>query len=218
MKRALLVLVLAAFGTALPAAAGAVNVQLTGVGGANQGGVYVAPYDLSINGGTSIGMICDDFSHDVTVGETWTANINTFANLSNTRFGASDTQEYDEAAWLYTQYMASPSQAGDINFALWALFTPSTKTSGGYDAGAATWYSNAVNWYTAGGANSFDFSHFEIITPTNLDGQDSPQEYLYYNPSPTPTPEPSSLLLFGTGLLGLCGLLRKRVRSGCSPS
>lgn len=209
MKRTFLALLLATLSTALPAMAGSVNVQITGVGGANQGGVYVAPYYLSINHQPTFAVMCDDFSHEVTIGESWSGHISTFADLSNTRFGSADAQQYNEAAWLYTKFMANPGQAGDINFALWALFTPSTTSSSGYTSGAATWYSDALAWYAAGGENTFNFYGFTIITPDNLTGSNSPQEFLSYSP----TPEPSTLLLLCTGLLSLGSFGRKRFSS-----
>ncbi|MGB6234413.1 MAG: PEP-CTERM sorting domain-containing protein, partial [Candidatus Acidiferrales bacterium] len=62
------------------------------------------------------------------------------------------------------------------------------------------------------GAKGVDFADFEIITPTNLRGQNSPQEYLYYcPPTSSPTPEPSSLFLLGTGLIGLGAFARKHL-------
>ncbi len=225
LKRTLLFLALATFGTALPAAAGPVHVKLTGVGGASQGGVYVAPYDLSINGGKSIEVICDDFDHEVTIGESWKATIQNLSSalkdgLTGTRFGDKDAQEYEEAAWLYTQFLGDRSEAGNINFAIWALFTPSAEKSSGFTTkgsdSALDWLNDSTNWYKDG-AKGVDFADFEIITPTELWSKSSPQEYLYYCPPPsTPTPEPSSLFLLGTGLLGLGAFARRRLGLGSS--
>src|SRR5215471_12376962 len=70
-----------------------VSIQLTGAGGAMYGlgsnyayGEYLMPYYLSINGSSPLAVVCDDFLHHVTVGEHWTGEINTFNDLSHTRF------------------------------------------------------------------------------------------------------------------------------------
>src|SRR5437660_4845581 len=77
----------------LTAAAAADTIRLTGVGGNNEGGVYTVPYYLSINGGASNMVMCDDYTHDVVVNETWQGTVYTYADLatalSSTRAGAS---------------------------------------------------------------------------------------------------------------------------------
>lgn len=181
-----------------------VTVKLTGVNGATQGGVDVDPYSGTINGNSAI-LVCDDFSHHTSIGQSWTATVSTLSNLSNVRFqqgsSAATLQSYDEAAYLYNALLANPSQYGNISFALWALFTPAAKNSSGFTSGAQTWLTNAgKQTFTSG-----EFANFEILTPT-ISGADSPQEML------TATPEPASLLLFGTGLIALGLIIRKRAQ------
>lgn len=177
---------------AIPASAD--SVTLTGVGGANQGGVYVAPYFLSINGQPDVAAICDDFDHSVFITESWMANISGYSNLSLTRWGTAKTHEYKEAAWLFNKFFENPAQAGDINFAVWALFTPSAKLSSGYTSGAA-------NWLNLAGAQSFagfDFSGYQVITPKDL-SDCGPQEYIIKHQ----VPEPANLVLVMIGLTTL---------------
>lgn len=210
--RLVMVLLFVAFVAAIPAAAAPVNVKLTGVGGANQGGVYVAPYYLSINGGAPIPMMCDDYTHSVYVGESWTATIQTFATLSGTRFGAGAFQQYAEAAWLFSQFLANPSKAGNINFAVWYLFSPSAVAAnkGGWTAGAQAWFAAAQAWFSSNCSSSsksctgINLAQFIFITPTNLTGPGSPQEYIAMV-----TPEPATIALFAVGLLFL-GFLTRR--------
>ena len=176
----------------------------------------VAPYYLSvpgINGGAPIAVMCDDYTHSVYVGESWTATIQTFATLSSTRFGAGALQKYDEAAWLFTQFLANPSKAGNINFAVWYLFAPSQVSANlsGWTAGAKAWFTSAKAWFisnfSAYGTSCpvINLGQFIFITPTNLTGPGSPQEYIA-----VVTPEPASIALFAVGLLFL-GFLTRRL-------
>jgi hypothetical protein len=200
---------------ALPTFAGStqVTVKLTGVGGGSQGGVYVAPYYLTETGGPTFTVMCDDYTHSVWIGESWTATIQSFASLGSTRFGAGDFQQYAEAAWLFSQFLAHPPAAGNINFAVWALFnpTPVMGNKSGWTTGAQSWYTAAQNWFAAncnsstGSCQGINLGQFFFFTPTNLTGGYSPQEYI----CEVPTPEPGSISLVAVGLLFLGFLARK---------
>src|SRR6185437_15672564 len=58
-------------------------------GGPASTGVYYYPYVLNVNG-VNMNVACDDYFDDVKMGESWQANVNTFANLSGTMFGTAD--------------------------------------------------------------------------------------------------------------------------------
>ena len=65
---------------------GQVNINLTGAGNNVMDGVYVGPYTATVNG-SSTQIICDDFSDESYVGESWTANVTTLSNLNGTKWG-----------------------------------------------------------------------------------------------------------------------------------
>ncbi len=198
------------------------TITLAGTGSNVQGGVYVAPYYLTVNNGPQLTVICDSYYNEVYKGQTWNGVINTFPDLSNTLFGQSMTaqaaaQVYTEAGWLYTQYIAHPNQAGDINFAIWALFSNITGPPpvSGWTSGAQNWLDAANAWYgnsNNSGAITAIQNALVIYTPSDLSGKalsptaaGTPQEYIRV------VPEPSTPAMLGLGLIGMAGIFRRKL-------
>ncbi len=204
------------------------TASLTGTGGTVDSGVYVVPYYLTINNGPQMSVMCNSFYNSTSLNAKWSVIVNTGTDLTNTMYGTRDQAQYAEAAWLYTQYQGNKKYAGNINFAVWALFFPSVETTSGWNGGtpsssspqdsAAWWYWDASQWYA--GETSDQLASFmnsvRLYTPVTLDNngqadglvpgyssdQDAPQEYI------TTVPEPGSLVFLGAGLLGVGAVLR----------
>lgn len=193
------------------AQATATGFKLTGAGNIVDNGYYVGPYTATITGGSTLQIICDNFNTSVHVGLTWTAIANTFSNpnfLSAVKLAGSGTtgksalQNYEAAAWLAEQILANmgnKTKVGDLQFALWAIFSSQAKSSPGFDAAALAYYNTAIN----GVYTTSQFSNVTFWTPNPLNAS---QEYI----TVTPVPEPSTVLLLGVGLLIFAVMARRK--------
>jgi hypothetical protein len=221
-------LIAALFVCASAAFAQTTSMNLTGVGdgatvydGSN--GIYVDPYTATVGGFSNVSVICDDWSNNSYVGESWTANVTTLASLNagtnaNTPAFGDNTTLYNEVAWLGTQLLANPTNYANqvaVSFALWELTyaynnpkenpDPTTFLAGSAEAGSQATVNTLLGQATAAVAGGYTGSGWEILTPisgtvSNPSDQGLPQEFLVY------APESSSLILFGADTLGLLAL------------
>ena len=192
-----------------------VNMQFTGVNGANDGYYYVSPYTGTMNG-QNVVLFCDDIKNDIYIGETWTANVtnlgaalSTLSGFANTRYGgapgspvSNPALAYQEAAWLVSQFATNTNDLVSLQYALWDIMNPGSEP---------TSYGDVSTWlYKAGLASNYskiNASSFLIVTnvgPLQLTGQQ--QEFIVQ------TPEPASYALILCGALALAILTIFRAR------
>ena len=178
-----LILTILALGVAL-AHADTMTFLSTGSNAAD--GYYTYPYYFSINGSaTATPLMCLSFDRHITQGETWTADAFTPASI----------QEL-EATWLLNDAQKNPANASIDNVAAWMLFSNNVPA----DAGASAQLALALLGYI--GITPGDFVLYVPVAGFNP--ADPPQIFLGN------TPEPMSLLLLGSGILGLAvGVKRK---------
>jgi len=193
----LLALILAGAATA----ARAESVTLVSAGTNTFQGTSAGPYSALLDG-SPITMICLSFDRTVQVGQTWSVAVNSLdaSGVANALYGAQADAllKYQRAAWLYDQLSAAPNEAGSIQGAIWNIFNAGTPDT----AASIQWFSAAMNANLTG----YDFSRFRILTPTDRSAG-GPQENM------TTVPEPMTMLLLGSGLLGVAAKVRKHRRT-----
>ncbi|MGA9565744.1 MAG: PEP-CTERM sorting domain-containing protein [Candidatus Korobacteraceae bacterium] len=183
--------------TSLPAVAGTVNMQFTGVsGGHSYAGAYTYPYDLEVNGGPNQWMMCISYNEHISAGETWKATVVNVGSLDPNTY----LLDY-EAAFLFKMAEADHGSDPNINAAAWWLLE-----------GAPSLNAPATSLELLAQSQTYskgEYSDVLLYTPilgTESGTLETPQTFL------GSTPEPGTLALFGSGVIGLSGLLRRRLR------
>jgi hypothetical protein len=197
------------FAATILSAASTTTVTLVNAGvppEVDSGGYYVGPYTLNLQG-TNIAALCIDFSDQSTVGAVWQANLSNLAGSIANTYHPNSLQQYEEAAWLYSQIILPNADRLDIQHAAWALLDPQYTIN----SAAQQWVDLAEQNYT-----TVLLGNFIIISDVSTVSTHE-QEFII-DPSAF-APEPGTFALAALALL-LAALgsrrfrgLRRRLRS-----
>jgi hypothetical protein len=161
-------------------------------------GYGIPPYGGTLNGKTAA-FYCVDFTHDIYANTSWLATVTKLnsgaGNFADTRMDSKT--KYLEMAWLLTRMGNASTQDTKAQFqwAVWSFSGGPTGTNA--DSLLISDAMQAVD-------HGFNGGGWEILTPDGSYGQ----EFLVDNA--TETPEPSSLILFGSAMVGMF-IMRKRL-------
>lgn len=205
------------------AMADTVNMYFVSADGNYSFGEYVYPYYLQVDGGPTTNMMCDTLNRTVSPGQSWDATRILVADLNDTNVqnlfygpngeghGTADLNTYLAAAYLYNQAVLALANnnsdpQGLNNWAVWNLFDP-TDVAAHLDAPTLATVQGMSAAALAAVFNqqpgNLDFANsVYIYTPTDGVGQE------FLGPA---VPEPGTLMMLGSGALGIAGLLRRKL-------
>ena len=181
-----------------------VTLKYINAQGTSYGNDYVYPYYFTVNGvSPSLPMMCISFDNDIYSNESWTATITAVSG-----------QSQEEAVWLFNDANAAVAAGNTAKqiadqWAAWELFSTNAQKATA-PAGAATQLASAKAAYASEPASFYaGFWIYVPVAGSQPSGDPVPQELI----GSAHAPEPGTLVLLGTGILGLAGFLYRKRRS-----
>ncbi|MBB5315375.1 PEP-CTERM sorting domain-containing protein [Tunturibacter empetritectus] len=168
--------------------------------------IYPYSFQLGTSSGTStVNLMCLNYNREISPGESWSITEESIPT-GNTMMD----QDYRADAILYSEILHPQTgvSASEVQYAEWSIFDPADLMGNSlFDSTAQALASSALS-----AANNQQlissgyFSQFTLYIPAN-DTSSGPQEFI----GTATTPEPSSLMLFGSGLIGMAGVVRRKL-------
>jgi hypothetical protein len=168
--------------------------------------IYPYSFQLGTPSGTStVNLMCLNYNREITSGESWSITEESIPT-GNTVMD----QDYRADAILYSEIVHPQVgvSASEVQYAEWSIFDPADLMGNSlFDSTANNLASNALSAANDQQLiNSGYFNQFTLYIPAN-DTSSGPQEFI----GTATTPEPSSLMLFGSGLIGVAGVVRRKL-------
>jgi len=206
LNRLHLTLAVLVFSLLLAAPAFANSVTMTYEGHGGSGKTY--PWLFSINGSTTYTtLICDSYDNNNYLGESWQATATPLLQAVGL-FGSGMSLDYKAAGLIFKSILAGTTGAGAGQWAIWGFFSTNALNNPQYASSGAAAVAAQFLLLAESDPNSA-YKGLILYTPiagTQTGGAGLPQEFIGYSP----VPEPGSLMLMGTGLIGLAGVLRRK--------